>query len=74
MKLEVYICDNCKCSINKNEIYHMKSEYACLHLCDRCKEKFSNFEEMYKNKFSELKNNYLNDMKDHFKNIYERLY
>lgn len=74
MKLEVYICDNCKCSVNKNEIYIMKSKCSSLHLCDKCKEVFSNFEEMYKNKFSELTNTFQNDMKEHFKNIYERLY
>ena len=74
MKLEIYLCDNCKSSINKNQIYHMKNDFAYLLLCDNRKEKFSNFDEVYKNKFSELQDIYKNDMKEHFKNIYERLY
>lgn len=74
MELKVYVCDNCRCSVNENNIYHMKNGCAYLHLCDRCKEKFSKFEIEYDNKLEKLIDEFKEQMKEHFKNIYERLY
>ena len=73
MKLEIYLCDNCKCSINKNEgFYIMKNEFKYLHLCNNCKEEFEKFEEHYKNKLDRLENEYNEVMKHDFPNIYNR--
>lgn len=41
MKLEIYLCDNCKKSINEKEKYSYGLYY--LYLCENCKNKYDEF-------------------------------
>lgn len=69
MKVEVYLCDNCRQSINGNQKYF----YECfiLHLCDRCKNKFDVFYNNYQEKSKKLKDEYKEQLKKEFPNLYE---
>lgn len=71
MKLEIYVCDNCKCSVNKTDVSYY--DFFYLHLCPDCKEKFDECYNRNKNLMKEVKEKYINEVKENFPNIYERI-